>query len=452
MLSIYVLQILSFQRLWDQQISYFEVGISATDPINTSRFTQLDFVVAPKDFLQHVLDITSHREAVISSHHFLVSCSLNISIPKKANKSLTRKLDIACLRDKHTATLYAQAFASRISSYDIDDNQISLDDLNNKLETSFHEAAFNTLRSTEFKAKRPWISVSTLQLIKRRHEARSIGDIESQRYLQKLVRQFVKKDREIYLKNLVSSGDWAKLRELRKSKNLAQGRLRNLNNDLVSSEERAETIADYLERVQWRVRPTFAVLDREPIGPILDIRVTEVTLDEVTRALKKLRYGKVCGQDKIYPELWKALIEDHTALSWIVKFCQRCWKEKKIPENWHRASVISIFKKGDPALCENYRPISLLAIGYKVFALVLLYRLKDGQAESRIWATQFGFKSEYGTTDALFAARRIIDQCWTKADGSVILLALDWAKAFDSVSPYYLCNALRRFGLPEDFV
>ena len=38
--------------------------------------------------------------------------------------------------------------------------------------------------------------------------------------------------------------------ELKNLGNLAQGRLCNLNNGLISSEERAETIADYLERVQ----------------------------------------------------------------------------------------------------------------------------------------------------------------------------------------------------------
>ena len=79
------------------------------------------------------------------------------------------------------------------------------------------------------------------------------------------------------------------------------------------------------------------------------------------------------------------------------------------PDSWHKASVVSIFKKGDPALCENYRPISLLAIGYKVFAIILLHRLQDGQAETRIWPTQYGFKSKSGTIDALYTIRRVID-------------------------------------------
>ena len=111
--------------------------------------------------------------------------------------------------------------------------------------------------------------------------------------------------------------------------------------------------------------------------------------------------------------------------------------------------MITIFKKGDTAHCENYRPISLLQIGYKLFALVLLKRLKKAGAESRIWPTQFGFKSKSGTRDALFLARRMIERAWEQQNGKLIYLALDWAKAFDSISPDALVAALKHFGVPE---
>ena len=91
------------------------------------------------------------------------------------------------------------------------------------------------------------------------------------------------------------------------------------------------------------------------------------------------------------------------------------------------------FKKGDPAICDNYRPISLLAIGYKILAAIILARLKRAGAEDRVWNTQFGFKSGSGTTDALFVARRVLDNAWADKDATCVFLALDWAKAFDSI-------------------
>jgi len=81
----------------------------------------------------------------------------------------------------------------------------------------------------------------------------------------------------------------------------------------------------------------------------------------------------------------------------------------------------------------------------------LLQRLKTAGAETRLWRTQFGFKSKHGTADALFLARRLLEDTWAKNGGQLVLLALDWAKAFDSVSPDSLLTALDRFGVPAKF-
>ena len=98
-------------------------------------------------------------------------------------------------------------------------------------------------------------------------------------------------------------------------------------------------------------------------------------------------------------------------------------------------ALASCGQKGDPASCENYRPISFLAIGYKLFATILLRRLTAAGADARIWPTQ---------------ALRLERTCAAK-DGSLVFLPLDWAKAFDSISPDGLIVALRHFGIPDGF-
>ena len=111
--------------------------------------------------------------------------------------------------------------------------------------------------------------------------------------------------------------------------------------------------------------------------------------------------------------------------------------------------MTAIFKKGDVSQCTNYRPICLLQAGYKLYATIILTRLKTAGAEARVWKTQFGFKSKHGTADAIFLARRRIEQACATQGSQLVLLALDWAKAFDSVMPDPLIEALRRFGLPQ---
>ena len=149
------------------------------------------------------------------------------------------------------------------------------------------------------------------------------------------------------------------------------------------------------------------------------------------------------------PEFWKAICARHSpAVKMALQLCQDCWAAKEISEQWHLARIACIFKKGDETSCGNYRPISLLLVGYKLFASIPLKRLKDAGSDSRLWLTQFGFRARHSTGDALFIARRIIEEAWSSKDGSSLLLALDWAEAFDSISSESLATALHRFGIP----
>lgn len=123
-----------------------------------------------------------------------------------------------------------------------------------------------------------------------------------------------------------------------------------------------------------------------------------------------------------------------------------------MPKEWHLAQVAEIYKKGDPSQPENYRPISLLNIAYKVYAVFLLNRLKRAGAEARLWPSQYGFRSKRSTTDALFTVRRKMEQAWAWRNGRLHVLALDWRKAFDCISPEGLFQALSRFGIPRDMI
>jgi len=111
-----------------------------------------------------------------------------------------------------------------------------------------------------------------------------------------------------------------------------------------------------------------------------------------------------------------------------------------------------LYKKGHPADCGNYRPICLLAAAYKLFSLVLLLqRLLRAGAEEKLWPSQFGFRRGCGTDDALFCMCRAIELAWSQRDGAIYMLALDLQKAFDSIHPSSLMQALLRFRIPGPF-
>jgi hypothetical protein len=83
---------------------------------------------------------------------------------------------------------------------------------------------------------------------------------------------------------------------------------------------------------------------------------------------------------------------------------------------------------------------------------MLKQRLLDAGVEDALWRSQFGFRTGHGTEDAIFVARRRVEQARAQRNGKISLLALDWKKAFDSINVVSLIDALRRFGLPQDIV
>eukprot|EP00975_Prorocentrum_lima_P056359 11817190-Prorocentrum_lima.AAC.1 len=107
-----------------------------------------------------------------------------------------------------------------------------------------------------------------------------------------------------------------------------------------------------------------------------------------------------------------------------------------------RALVILIFKKGDANQFSNYRPISLLNTIYKIYAIGLRSRLQSALSP-HITATQYGFRANLGTADALFSARRAVD-VGEATRIPVHLLLLDWEKAFDRISHHSIAHSLSR--------
>ena len=53
------------------------------------------------------------------------------------------------------------------------------------------------------------------------------------------------------------------------------------------------------------------------------------------------------------------------------------WDNGQVPEDWRRAVIVSVQKKGSKMKCENYRGISFLSIPSKVYARILDVRTRS---------------------------------------------------------------------------
>ena len=433
----------------DMQVTYREPGVPPLAIVTESKFVQLDLMLVPQWFLHQVSSLASVRAAALASQHFLVESYLRCNFATPQGRSQVSRPDGSALKDKEVRSKFANHFNEALKHGQAG---LSLDDKQCTIKEAFASAS-STLPKERSRPNHPWISQTTLALIEARGEARASHDHAKEQRLHKQIRSAAKRDRAEWLNRIASTGSWEDVRRLRKKKRPLQGRLRNVDGELVSSDNRAETMASYLKRVQWAVRPCTAVPERPALGPALPVSLSPIFAQEVDCAVNKLKDGKSFGEDGVPAEFWKAIFaEGGEGRKWLLDFCADCWELSNVPTDWHLARVSTIFKKGDPADCSNYRPISILNIGYKVFASILLERLRRGGAEERLWGSQFGFRRGAGTEDAIHVARRRIEEAIATRGGAFAFLALDWRRAFDSICPEGMSRALLRFGVPQRFV
>ena len=199
------------------------------------------------------------------------------------------------------------------------------------------------------------------------------------------------------------------MKKFRKVKTCDFVKIRARDGSMLDSDQRAEELAKHLESIQWARRPNTIPSQKPAVFNFLDMNCSNFDVAELSLILRKLKKRKAAGDDGIPAEFWQVCLERDILMEWLLNFCNKIWTSEVIPTDWHRAKVACLFKKGDPACPDNYRPISLLQIGYKIFSSMLLYRLKCAGVEQKIWQTQFGFRSGCGTSDAVFICRRLIE-------------------------------------------
>ncbi|GFU52103.1 retrovirus-related Pol polyprotein from type-1 retrotransposable element R2 [Nephila pilipes] len=193
--------------------------------------------------------------------------------------------------------------------------------------------------------------------------------------------------------------------------------------------------------------PTFKFLTYD--DPVACHLITDhMSPEEVWDKLRALK-NSASGPDGIFYSNFKSRDPGAHVLS---AFFNKVLDLSTVPSSWKEAKVVLIPKPGDPLDISNWRPVSLLNTGGKVFSSVLAARISSwANINSRLSPFQKGFRENDGCSEHNF----ILEQAITGAKRLHLDLSMAWLdleNAFGSVPHRFILEALGHAGVPSSTV
>jgi len=279
--------------------------------------------------------------------------------------------------------------------------------------------------------------------------AKSGRGVEEYREQEKRVKNMIRKAKRQYEKKLAEGGNknkkpfFAYVKRKTKSRQGVGPLKRGDGSTVTEDVEMAEVLNSFFSSVFTREDlteiPVAAAGESTPIGRI---RITEW---EVKKAIRKLKKESAAGPDEIGPRLLQEL-EDAAAAALTIIFRESV-ESGVVPEDWRRANVTPIFKKGSKADPGNYRPVSLTSVCCKLLEGILKSAIMEHLlANNLVNPSQHGFMAGRSCCTNLLEfmeeVTRLVDE-----GVPVDVIYLDFAKAFDKVPKERLLEKLRAHGV-----
>lgn len=177
--------------------------------------------------------------------------------------------------------------------------------------------------------------------------------------------------------------------------------------------------------------------------PILD---QDITYSEVLEVLKASKAGKSPGPDGLSNGFFRGLSKN-----WIyhlVRLFNKILEVGEIPNDWAKAEVVLLYKKGDENDPCNYRGIALANSISKIFTSIVAKRLsKWCEAAGLLPEGQNGFRAGRSCEDNVFVLSTKIAQALNAPGGRLCAAFVDYRRAFDSVSHKILWQKLYQIGV-----
>ena len=450
-----------------------------TDPNGTE--SQIDYFIASKRCKGSALKEFGVDETnLVSSDHKLIHATLRVTKrPPKLRERKTKRARVERLRD----VLQEAGVASLADKYDekvgqafglhYDPTQVAdaaapgseakavVADFVGKLHSALETTVGTTTVSKRF--SRPWFDKEVKEAIDKRRAAYSVfkqtltrQHWNKYRSIRKEGRRLIRhKQKECWEKLMQSITDdrkhnlpkqmWNTIKRAKGKNSGISGPTavrRPDGTQAFSVAERTEAWADYQHRLgQPSQDPDFdqdfAQEVEEKDSEIVELSTSEeagplddnFSDEELVEALKRLKYYKAAGPDKVRNEALKPGGEQLRKN--ILKLFDWIHSREEMPADWASSLVFNLYKDGDATDPSNYRGISLISCLGKLYLSIWNARL-SGHFENRLAEEQGGFRTRRSTTDQVFTLHETLLRR-KRAGETTYCFFIDFKKAFDTV-------------------
>ena len=208
-----------------------------------------------------------------------------------------------------------------------------------------------------------------------------------------------------------------------------------------------ETKAELLNS-QFQSAYTREELSRVPdMGASPHPPMEEIRIDNhgVHKLLLGLKPHKATGPDMVPARFLKDFAMELSNI--ITKLFQFSIDSGTIPDDWKRASIVPIFKKGEKHKPANYRPVSLTSICCKLLEHIVHSNIMDHYDHLDILTDkQHGFRTKRSCETQLIVTIQELARNMSAGEQMDIVL-LDFSKAFDKVPHRRLLMKLDYYGV-----
>ena len=391
-----------------------------------------------------------------ATDHRLVVATLKLRLKtQKISRSYPPGFHLERLREEECAREYAVAVSNRFEVLGSLDDPVELWD-NFKREIL---SAAGECIGVKPRSRRGFLSEETLNTIEESRAARLDGNLDRHRVLSRRARTALRRDKEGYVREIAEEVEgnflvndlqpaYRALKKLRSKPTPRSSSVRKADGQLTSGDDECrDRWAEYFEQLYTASVPIGQLdpVNVQPSVPDPPISEDPPSLAEVREAVGKLKGGKAPGVCGIPGELLKAGGE--SVIHGLHAVLTAVWQSGTIPPDWKRGLVVPIWKgKGDRQDCNNYRGITLLSVPGKVFAHILLMRMR-GHLLKEQRPEQSGFTPKKSTIDRILALRVLVERRLEFRQG-LLAAYVDFKKAFDSVHRETLWELLRLRGIP----